>query len=57
MWQPNKVRFLSYLLLMIMVLATVIQENWLFQGLEDMKYIAMANIIARTITMILIFAA
>lgn len=55
MWHPNKVQFLSYLLLMIMVLATVIQENWLFQGLEDMKYIAMANIIARTITMILIF--
>ena len=54
-WHPNKVQFFSYLLLMIMVGATVIQENWLFQGLEDMKYIAIANIIARTITMILIF--
>lgn len=54
-WHPDFVQVLSYWMLMIMLLATVIQENWLFQGLEDMKYIAITNIIARTITMILIF--
>ncbi|EEJ71591.1 flippase [Lactobacillus ultunensis] len=54
-WHPDFIQILSYWMLMIMLLATTIQENWLFQGLEDMKYIAITNIIARTITMILIF--
>ncbi len=54
-WHPDFVQILSYWLLAIMLLATTIQENWLFQGLEDMKYIAISNIIARTVTMMLIF--
>lgn len=55
-WHPTRIQFLSYWMLMILVLATTIQENWLFQGLEDMKYIAITNIVSRTLTMILIFA-
>lgn len=54
-WHPDIIQILSYWLLSLMLLATVIQENWLFQGLEDMKYIAISNIIARTVTMVLIF--
>jgi PST family polysaccharide transporter len=54
-WHPDIIQILSYWLLSIMLLATTIQENWLFQGLEDMKYIAISNIVARTITMMLIF--
>ncbi len=54
-WHPDIIQLLSYWLLCITLLATTIQENWLFQGLEDMKYIAITNIIARTVTMVLIF--
>ena len=54
-WHPNITQILCYWFLAITLLATTLQENWLFQGLEDMKYIAITNIIARSITMFLIF--
>ncbi len=55
LWHPDTIQILSYWMLTIILLATTIQENWLFQGLENMKYIAITNIIARTLTMLLIF--
>lgn len=32
-----------------------IQQNWLFQGMQEMKYVSVINIIARTISTLLIF--
>lgn len=32
-----------------------VQQNWLFQGMQDMKYISIANMIARTVSVALIF--
>lgn len=54
-WNPGKIQVLSYWMLTLILLATTIQENWLFQGLESMKYISITNIIARVITTSLIF--
>lgn len=55
LWKVNRIQILSYWLMTISLLGVTIQENWIFQGLEDMKFIAIANIIARSITTILIF--
>lgn len=38
-----------------LVISTIIFPIWFFQGIEDMKYIAIFNMIARTIYTILIF--
>lgn len=54
-WQPNRQQSLSYWILMISVLAIVFQNNWIFQGLQYMKYITITNVVARTMTTILIF--
>ncbi|WP_326716794.1 oligosaccharide flippase family protein [Vagococcus jeotgali] len=49
-------QFLSMLILFLMVLATVFQQNWLFQGMSDMKPIAIINMVSRIISVILIFS-
>lgn len=54
-WHPSTIQIISYWLLSITLIATMMQENWLFQGLQDMKYISLTNIIARVITTVLIF--
>lgn len=54
-WKPNRIGVYCFLLLLISVFAIIIQQNWLFQGLQDMRFIAIANIIARTVTTIFIF--
>lgn len=43
------------LILMISLLGYCVQQNWLFQGMQKMKYIAIANIMARSISVALIF--
>lgn len=54
-WQPSNIQKLSYWMLMLTLVGIFLQVDWLFQGLQDMKYISIANIVARTITTILIF--
>lgn len=44
------------LALLLCLFGYVVQENWLFQGMQDMKYISIVNIIGRLISVILIFA-
>lgn len=46
----------SFLILLICLLGYTVQMNWIFQGKEDMKYIAIVNVIARVISTILIFS-
>lgn len=54
-WQPSRIQSLSYWLLMLTLIGIFLQVDWLFQGLQDMKYISIANIVARTTTTIMIF--
>lgn len=54
-WQPSHIQKLSYWLLTLTLIGIFLQVDWLFQGLQDMKYISIANIVARTITTIMIF--
>lgn len=42
-------------ILFLMVVATVFQQNWFFQGISEMKNITLVNIVSRTISVILIF--
>lgn len=48
-------QFFCMIILYSMVLGTAIQQTWLFQGLQVMKYITIASVISRTISVILIF--
>lgn len=48
--------YFSMLILFIMIIGTTFQLTWLFQGKQDMKFITIINVIARTISVILIFA-
>lgn len=43
------------LALMLMSAGTVLDQTWFFQGKQDMKYIAIINIVSRSISTILIF--
>lgn len=43
------------ILLFLIPLGTVLQQNWLFQGLQRMKYITIASVVARIISLICIF--
>lgn len=44
------------LILMIILFGNCIQLNWLFQGMQQMRYITIVSIISRTVTVILTFA-
>ncbi|WP_283588596.1 flippase [Limosilactobacillus viscerum] len=54
-YNMSKLQICSYFLLAISLLGIIFQVDWLFQGLQDMKYIAITNVIARTLSTILIF--
>ena len=41
--------------LLLCLLGYVVQQNWLFQGKQDMKYISLVNIVGRVVSVILIF--
>lgn len=43
-------------IMLICLVGYCFQQNWLFQGMQEMKYISIINILARTISTILIFA-
>ena len=43
------------MVLAISLIAYCFQQNWIFQGKQDMRFISITNIIARTVTTVLIF--
>jgi len=45
----------SYLILLICLIGYCVQMNWIFQGMQEMKYISIVNIIGRVISTSLIF--
>lgn len=47
--------YISMLILFIMIIGTAFQLTFLFQGKQDMKFITIINVIARTVSVILIF--
>ena len=51
----SKVQYMSMLILYLMVFGTGIQQTWLFQGLQEMKYITLVSVISRTISVVLTF--
>ena len=51
----NKSLCFSFLILLTCLLGVCIQMNWLFQGLQEMKYISIVNVVARSISTALIF--
>ncbi len=46
---------LCFLTLSCSLIGYVLQENWIFQGKQEMKYISICTIIARSVTTLLIF--
>ena len=50
------VQCLCLLILMITLFGNCIQLNWLFQGMQQMRYITIVSMISRIITVILTFA-
>lgn len=51
----NQVLWECLLIMLVSLIGYCVQQNWLFQGMEDMKYISLINIIARTISTLLVF--
>jgi len=51
----NSQTYISMLILFVMVIGTVFQLTWLFQGKQDMKFITIINATSRIISVILIF--
>lgn len=47
--------FLNMLILYTMVIGTALQQTWLFQGLEDMKFITITSVISRSVSVGLVF--
>lgn len=47
--------FICMCILFLMVLGVTFQLTWLFQGMQDMKFITMINAASRTISVLLIF--
>lgn len=45
----------ALLIMFLSVVGSFLQQNWLFQGLQEMKYISIINIMARTISVVFIF--
>ena len=50
------VLLLCVIILLSMVFSTVFQLTWLFQGMQDMKYITFVNVVGRLVSVVLIFA-
>ncbi|MGA4516272.1 oligosaccharide flippase family protein [Solibacillus silvestris] len=48
-------QFSSLILLYMIIIGSALQQSWLFQGLQEMKYITIINVISRTLSVILIF--
>lgn len=44
------------IVLLSSLLGYCVQQNWLFQGLQEMKYISIVNIVARTISVVLTYS-
>ena len=51
----NKILCLSFIILLICLLGVCFQMNWLFQGLQEMKCISIVNVVARSMSTVLIF--
>lgn len=51
----TKIQFLSMIILYSMVLGIAIQQTWLFQGMQVMKYITIVSVVSRMISVIMIF--
>lgn len=51
----TRAQFICMAILYTMVLGGAIQQNWLFQGLQTMKYITLVSVFSRIISVILIF--
>ncbi|MBW0932041.1 MULTISPECIES: flippase [Priestia] len=51
----NEKQLYLILILFTIVIGTAIQQVWLFQGLQVMKYITIINVLSRTLSVLLIF--
>lgn len=50
----NKKQYISMIILFIMIIGMVMQQIWLFQGLQVMKYITVISVISRLISVALV---
>lgn len=51
----DRVQQIAIIVLFLGVIGSALQQNWLFQGMQEMKYISIVNIISRTTSVSLIF--
>lgn len=51
----NLSQCLCLLIMMITLLGNCFQLNWLFQGMQQMRYITIVSMVSRTITVVLTF--
>lgn len=51
----SRTTLVSMIILFFMVLGAAIQQTWLFQGLQEMKFITLISVISRTISVLMIF--
>lgn len=54
-FEIDDVQLKCMVILFSMIAGTALQQTWLFQGLQDMKFITIINVIARTLSLVLIF--
>lgn len=54
--RENQALCISFIILLICLLGYCVQMNWVFQGLQEMKYISIVNVLGRSISTGLIFA-
>lgn len=52
----SKIQKMSMLCLGGIIVGSLLQQTWVFQGFQQMKYITITNVIARVISVILIFS-